>query len=69
MGAARLSIKHGGHPATIARAIRRGFLCENGDEGTQRVRAVYREKGLPGALTEICGLSPDEPLYDMVLKA
>ncbi len=69
VGAARLSIKHGGHPATIARAIRRGFLYENGDEGTQRVRAVYREKGLPGALAEICGLSPDEPLYDMVLKA
>ena len=45
------------------------YLYENGDEGTQRVRAVYREKGLPGALTEICGLSPDEPLYDMVLKA
>lgn len=67
VGAARLAIKHGGKPSTIARAIRMGFLYENADEGTQLVRGVYREKGLEGALKEICGLSPDEPLYQMVL--
>ncbi len=69
VGSAKLSIKHGGTPATIAKAIRMGFLYENSDEGTQRVRRVYQEKGLEGALTEICGLSPDEPLYQMVLNA
>lgn len=68
VGAARLSLKHGGRPEAIAKAIRMGFLYENGDEGTQRVRRVYREKGLKGALEEICGLSPDEPLHQMVLK-
>jgi len=68
VGSAKLAIKHGGQPLTIARAIRMGFLYENSDEGTQRVRRVYQEKGLTGALTEICGLSPDEPLYQMVLK-
>jgi mannitol-1-phosphate 5-dehydrogenase len=68
VGAAKLSIKHGGKPETIAKAIRMGFLYENADEDTQHVRKVYHEKGLKGALTEICGLSPDEPLYQMVLK-
>lgn len=68
VGPARLSIKHGGRPATIARAIRMGFLYENGDEGTQRARRVVQEKGLALALKEICGLSEDEPLYAMVLN-
>jgi mannitol-1-phosphate 5-dehydrogenase len=67
-GAARLSIKHGGKPVTFARAIRMGFLYENADEGTQRVRRVYREKGLAGALSEISGLDPDEPLTHLVLQ-
>jgi len=67
VGSARLSIKHGGKPVTIARAIRMGFLYENADEGTQRARRVYQKKGLASALKEICGLHEDEPLYDMVL--
>lgn len=69
VGAARLAIKHGGAPTVIARAIRMGFLYENSDEGTRRVRRVYDEKGLEAALIEICGLSPDEPLFDLVLRA
>ena len=69
VGSARLSIKHGGEPRTIAKAIRKGFQYENSDDGTRRVRRVYQEKGLAGALEEICGLSPDEPLYAMVLNA
>jgi mannitol-1-phosphate 5-dehydrogenase len=68
VGAAKLSLKHGGKPETIAKAIRMGFLYENADEGTQRVRRVYQQKGLAGALQEISGLSSDEPLYQMVLK-
>ncbi len=69
VGAARLSIKHGGAPTVIARAIRMGFLYENADEGTRHVRRVYAQKGLEGALVEICGLSPEEPLYRMILEA
>jgi mannitol-1-phosphate 5-dehydrogenase len=67
VGAARLSIKYGGQPKAIANAIRMGFLYENADEGTQTVRRAYRDLGLSGALQKISGLSPDEPLYRMVL--
>ena len=69
VGAARLSLKHGGTPRVIARAIAMGYLYENGDEGTRTVRRAWAEKGLAGALTEISGLSPDEPLYPLVLGA
>ena len=68
VGSARLSLKHGGMPVTIARAIRMGFLYENADEGTQRVRRAYQDNGLEAALKEICGLDEAEPLYEMVLK-
>lgn len=68
VGSARLCLKHGGRPMTIARAIRMGFLYENADEGTQRVRRVYQEKGLGPALKEICGLDEHEPLYEMILN-
>jgi mannitol-1-phosphate 5-dehydrogenase len=69
VGAARLAIKHAGRPETIARAIRMGFEYENADEGTQTVRRIYAQKGLQGALLEVCGLTTDEPLYDMIQDA
>jgi mannitol-1-phosphate 5-dehydrogenase len=68
VGSAKLCLKHGGNPVIIARAIRMGFLYENADEGTQRVRRVVQEKGLAQALKEICGLEEDEPLYNLVLN-
>ena len=68
VGSARLSLKHGGMPVTIARAIRMGFLYENADEGTQRVRRAYQDNGLEAALKKICGLDEAEPLYEMVLN-
>lgn len=69
VGVARLCLKHGGRPETLARAIRAGFSYQNDDPGTQTVLSCVRDKGLEGALREICGLSPEDTLYQMVMSA
>ena len=68
VGPAALCIEAGGKPAAIAKAIRAGFYYENDDPGTHAVRSLVQENGLASAIEQICGLTKEHPLYDMILK-
>lgn len=68
VGPAALCIEAGGKPCAIAKAIRAGFFYENDDPGTRAVRSLALERGLSAAVTEICGLTAEHPLYDMIVK-
>ena len=67
-GPAALCLEAGGVPRAIAKAIRAGFTYENDDPGTRAVRSAMNEHGLAAAITEICGLTPEHPLYNMILN-
>ena len=68
-GPARLCLKAGHTPEHLARAIRAGFEYDNPDEGTREVRAYYRGSGLAATVEKYCGLKPDDPLFDLIIKA
>lgn len=68
VGPAALCMEAGGTPEAMARAIHAGFFYENDDPGTKCVRALVNERGLTAAVPEICGLTAEHPLYDMILK-
>lgn len=66
---ARLCIKNGGTPAALCQIIRAGYEFENSDPGTEYVRALVAEAGLPEAVYKVSGLAPGDPLHEMILKA
>lgn len=68
-GPALLCLKHGGAPTVLARAIRSGLDFEHDDPGTRWVRDIVKTEGLAAALRKVCGLSPMEPLFSMILNA
>ena len=68
VGPAALCIEAGGTPSAIAKAIRAGFTYENDDPGTRAVRSLAQERGLSAAVSEICGLTAEHPLYNMIVK-
>lgn len=68
VGPAVLCIEAGGKPRAIAQAIRAGFTYKNDDPGTRAVRSLAQERGLSAAVEEICGLTAEHPLYNMIVK-
>ncbi len=53
-------------PCNIAKAIRAGFDFENDDIGTKSVQTLVREQGLDEAIHRICGLTSDNPLFQLI---
>ncbi|MBO4885088.1 MAG: hypothetical protein J5602_07225 [Clostridia bacterium] len=68
-GPALLCVGAGGQPAAIARAIRAGFDFEHDDPGTAYVRGLVASQGLPEAVRAVCGLTPEDGLYHLILNA
>ena len=68
VGPAMLCLEAGRAPRAIAKAIRAGFRFENDDEGTRAVRSLTCEEGLQTAVSRICGLTPESPLFQMILN-
>ena len=68
-GPARLCLKAGGAPVSLARALRAGYEYENDDAGTREVRAFVKTQGLEAALTKYSSLTPGDGLYELVLES
>ena len=68
-GPALLCAEAGGEPSAIARAIRAGFDFEHDDPGTAYVRGLVASRGLPEAVRAVCGLTPGDELYRLILNA
>ncbi len=68
VGPAMLCLEAGGEPTAIAQAIRAGFDYENDDAGTCAVRALAQESGAEAVIAQICGLTVDCPLTQMILR-
>lgn len=68
VGPAVLCIEAGGTPRAIAKAIRAGFSYENDDPGTRAVRSIASERSPAAAIAEICGLTAEHPLFNMILN-
>lgn len=68
VGPANLCIEAGGRPSAIAKAIHAGLTYENDDPGTRAVRSLVKESGAAQAVKEICGLTGEHPLYNMILN-
>lgn len=68
VGPAALCLDAGRMPRAICRAIRAGFFYENDDPGTQAVRSILKERSLDAAITEICGLTAEHTIHQMILN-
>ena len=69
VGAARLSLKHGGTPKIIAKAIRLGYEYKNPDEGTEEVQRLVQTEGLIGAMRKVSSIEDGEALEAMILNS
>lgn len=69
VGPARLAVKAGVLPVNLAKAVKAGFEYENPDEGTQAVRAFYKENGLAESLKKFCALEENDPLFRLISEA
>ena len=68
VGPARLCMKHGKAPESLAKAIYAGFRYENDDDGTRDVRTFVRQNGISAAAEKYCGLLPDSELYHLIVN-
>ena len=69
IGSARLCIEEGVDPAGVILGIRAALAYhEPQDPGAVRLQEMLRTRGREAVLSEVCGLSPDEPLYARLLE-
>lgn len=68
IGPARLCLRHDILPEHIVQIIVAAMrYTAPGDAGADRLQQLMRDSGPPAVLTEICGLSPEEPLFRLIL--
>lgn len=66
----RMALEHGVRPQTLIDTIAKAlFFDYEGDEAAVELAAMRREQGIPYVLEHVCELSPEEPLYSMVLES
>lgn len=68
VGAALLCERHGIRPDNILRIIAAAFRYRDGSDAPGPADLLY-EKGVKAAVTEVCGLAPDEPLHGAIVAA
>ncbi len=69
VGAARLAEAHGIRPEWLAWGIAAALAYDNPeDEHSVRLQAQVRERGVAGALRDVCGIEPAESLGSLVLE-
>ena len=68
VGAALYCIEQGVDPACIVEGIRAALRFDRADDPTApELQAALRERGMEYVLEHYMGLSPEEPLYKMIL--
>ncbi len=69
IGGARMALSQGIHPEAILKGIRSALAYDPPtDEYAQELQKLLREGGLPLVLQRVCGLSPEEPLYTLLIS-
>lgn len=69
VGAALTALAEGILPEVIVAGILAGLrFAPPGDPSAARVQALLQAQGIETVLTEICGLSPDEPLFVLLVE-
>jgi mannitol-1-phosphate 5-dehydrogenase len=64
IGSARLCLEEGVEPVHVIMGIRAALAYDNPqDPGALRLQEVFRTRPREQVLREVCGLSPDEPLF------
>ena len=68
VGAALNALAQGVTPVHLVTGIAAGLCFAHPDDSVaQQIQVQLREQGIERALTEVCGLAPDEPLAEMVV--
>lgn len=69
IGPARLCIKHGITPKALVRTIVAALRYDSPSDPTApELQSLIADDGVGGALTAVCELDPDEPLYQLILE-
>ncbi|MCL2813286.1 MAG: hypothetical protein FWD23_01670 [Oscillospiraceae bacterium] len=70
VGSAKLALNYGIIPNGLAAAVAAAIYYEGAsdDSSADELRVLRENEGAQGVLRKICGLSEDDPLYDLVLK-
>jgi len=67
VGAADLCLSQGVEPVRVLEGIRAALAFDHPDDPeAARLQAMLSEGGPDAVLREVCGLTPDEPLYDRI---
>ena len=70
VGAALFAIEQGVDPAPIVRGILAALRFDRaGDATAPQIQQALRAHGIEGVMTQYMGLTPGEPLYDMIRAA
>ncbi len=68
VGAARQCLEAGVPPKHIAVVAAAAMRYDDPDDpGARRVQNLKKDGGIPAVLSEICGIGPESPLYELVL--
>jgi mannitol-1-phosphate 5-dehydrogenase len=68
IGSARLCLEEGVDPAHVILGIRAALAYDHpGDPSAVRLQQALRSQGLPHVLRDVCGLRPDEPLFQTLM--
>jgi mannitol-1-phosphate 5-dehydrogenase len=69
IGLAKRALAVGERPDATARAVVAALhFHPEGDPSADRLQSLLRERGPEGVLKEVCGLTPDELLFQMILE-
>lgn len=70
IGGARMALNQGIPPKAILKGIKSALAYDPPtDEYAQELQKLLREGGVPLVLQRVCGLSPEEPLYKLLIAA
>lgn len=66
----RMALKHGIYPETLIDTIAKALYFDfEEDESAIKLAQMRKDKGIEYVLQKVCQLSPEEPLYQEVLKS
>lgn len=69
IGACRLALKHNIKPEYLSEGVAAGMLFNRQDDlNSREIQDMIKSGGADSILREVCCLSPDEPLWDLVLS-
>ena len=70
IGGAKLALEYGLKPVNFLKGIKAALSYDNPDDkDAVHLQALLKTKGVDSVLAEICGLTPEDELFRMIIKA